>query len=67
MGGSLLSQLAWIQTNVGAYEDAISNLEYLTSISSTISYGALIGSPNWDRLRGNAKFLELIAKLKKNS
>ena len=67
MGGSLLSQLALIQANVGAYEEAISNLEYLTSISSIISYGALIGSPNWDRLRGNTKFLELIDKLKKNS
>ena len=67
MGGSLLSQLAWIQANVGNYEESISNLEYLSNTSSVISYGALIGSPNWDNLRGNDKFIKLIDKLKKNS
>jgi TolB-like protein len=67
MGGSLLSQLAWIQANVGNYEESISNLEYLSNTSSIISYGALIGSSNWDNLRGNDKFIKLIDKLKKDS
>ncbi|SVB41712.1 uncharacterized protein METZ01_LOCUS194566, partial [marine metagenome] len=63
MGAHLFRQLILIQVYVNDFDLALDNLEYLSSISSVISYGDLVGDPNWNPIRDNPRFKKLLTDL----
>ena len=62
--GALLRQyLAFIYARTGETGQALEELRAITSIPSYASYGNLRLSPEWDSLRGDPRFEEIVASL----
>ncbi len=64
INGPVLARiLALVYAWTGERDSAIAQLQILAKIPSTISYGELRFSPDWDALRGDPRFATLVASL----
>lgn len=61
----LASDLAQVYLWAGEQELAIRQLESLESVPRALMYGDLAKSPDWDPLRSNPRFEQLLSRLKK--
>ncbi|GJG88098.1 hypothetical protein tb265_32790 [Gemmatimonadetes bacterium T265] len=59
-GASLLVDLAYVETIVGAHEAAVAHLAELLAIPSGITVPLLRADPMWDPLRGDLRFQRLV-------
>jgi tetratricopeptide (TPR) repeat protein len=62
-GTTMVLRLAMVYAWSGDRDRAIEQLEILTGLPSPISYGELRFNPDWDSLRGDARFEQLVASL----
>lgn len=62
-GPFMVLRLAMVYAWTGDRDRAIEQLEILTKLPSPISYGELRFNPDWDPLRGDARFEKLVAGL----
>lgn len=62
-GTVMVMRLAMVYAWTGDRDRAIEQLEILTKLPSPISYGELRFNPDWDALRGDARFEKLVASL----
>jgi TolB-like protein/predicted Ser/Thr protein kinase len=62
-GCTMIERLALVYTVVGEADLAIEQLQMLARMPSNISYGELRYNPDWDALRGDPRFQQLIASL----
>lgn len=62
--GSLAVDLAQVYLLCGERESAIKQLESLEQVPKALTYGDLAKLPDWDSLRGEPRFQELISRLK---
>jgi tetratricopeptide (TPR) repeat protein len=62
-GCTMIQRLALVYTVVGETDLAIEQLQMLVRMPSNISYGELRYNPDWDALRGDPRFEQLIASL----
>ena len=58
-----VQNLARVYALVGQRDQAIDQLTILAKLYNTISYGDVRCSPNWDTLRGDARFEAIVASL----
>ena len=63
-GTPMAKWLALVYAWTGERDLAIEQLEMLSKIPSEISYGDLRFNPNWDSLRGDPRFEEMVASLR---
>lgn len=60
-GCTMLQYEAQVLTDAGRKDEAITKLSYLLSIPCGLTVPGLRVNPIWDRLRGNARFEQLVA------
>jgi tetratricopeptide (TPR) repeat protein len=62
-GPSLILNLAMIYTTIGDRDRAIEQLSIAAQVQNGVHYGELKLSPQWDALRANPRFDEIVASL----
>jgi TolB-like protein len=62
-GAEIMKYLGVIYTWCGEKDLALDQIEATLKIPSTLSYGNLKLHPNWDRLRGDPRFEQIVARL----
>jgi tetratricopeptide (TPR) repeat protein len=63
IGPAWMDYLATIYTWCGKKDAALDQLETVVKLPTGISYGELKQSPDWDALRGDARFEKIVASL----
>jgi serine/threonine-protein kinase len=61
-GAGLVENLAWIYSWFGEYDEAFDRLDNLLSIPSHVNVGRLRVDPQWDHVRDDPRFQELLER-----
>jgi hypothetical protein len=61
-GPNYLDDLAYLEMRVGEHDAAIGRLAYLLTIPADATVPLLRADPEWDPLRGNARFRRLVGE-----
>jgi Flp pilus assembly protein TadD len=62
-GPTLIQNLAMIYASIGDKDHAIEQLQIAAQVQNGVHYGELRLNPQWDALRSDARFQEIIAPL----